>query len=432
MRQLLSILAFIITLTSLGANCADSVNVYFSVGHRTFDPALGHNREVMAAFVDKVRDAVEAGDLESIVVYGYASPEGKPRANERLARSRCSTIAEYLTANAGVSPSMVEQRPSGIGWGELRRLVADNAGVPCREKVLDILDNTPLYVYDVQGRTIDGLKKQLMDLAGGRAWRWMYAHLFPKLRNAVAISLYRRTPQADAAVETVTVDTVEIEETVVDTGEEYCADTSSADTSSVDATAEDTANAEMAEAADLADDAPYYRLALKTNMLYYAALLPNVEMEWLIDHRWSVALEGCVAAWGSYKRNKSYRLNIIDAEVRRWINPRAPWHGMYAGVIAGGGWYDLLKNTPGRYGWGMMSGVSVGYSWPIKHRLSLEAEVGLGYVFTRYKEYQPVDGHHVYMRTKDVNYFGPIKLKFSIAWRFCDVNKPKRRAKSVI
>lgn len=152
-------------------------------------------------------------------------------------------------------------------------------------------------------------------------------------------------------------------------------------------------------------------------MLYWVALLPNIEAEWLIDRNWSVALEGNWAQWGSYKHNKSYRLLLIDAEGCRWIKPRAPWHGWYVGVMAGGGIYDLENGSPGHKGWGVLAGVTAGFAWPVSRHLSLEAEIGAGYMFTRYKDYEPIEGHHVYLRTKELNYFGPIKLKFSLVWR---------------
>ena len=144
-----------------------------------------------------------------------------------------------------------------------------------------------------------------------------------------------------------------------------------------------------------------------------------------------MALEGNVAWWGRYEKQKSYRMAIIDAEARRLIKPREPWHGMYVGVIAGGGWYDLENGDPGYYGEGLMTGLSFGYMWPVGRNLSLEAAIGAGYVYTRYKEYEYLDGHHLYMRTKALNYFGPIKAKLSIVWRFYDINKPKRANKAL-
>lgn len=168
---------------------------------------------------------------------------------------------------------------------------------------------------------------------------------------------------------------------------------------------------------------PLHRLAVKSNMLYDAALLLNVEVEWRFNSKWSVALEGGTAWWGKYSSNKSYRLAMVSPEVKSWFRPRGPWHGIYIGAFAGAGLYDLDKGSPGYRGEGVMGGLSVGYMWPISSCLSLEAAIGGGYLYTRYKEYIPQDGHHVYQRTKDLNYFGPLKVKLSLVWRLWDVNK---------
>ncbi len=175
----------------------------------------------------------------------------------------------------------------------------------------------------------------------------------------------------------------------------------------------------------LANTPPHEYISLKTNMLYWAALLPNIGVEWLIDGNWSVALDGNWAQWGSYSHEKSYRLVLLDVEGRRWIKPRAPWHGWYVGLLAGGGWYDLENGTPGHYGWGLMGGVTVGFMWPINRHLTLEAELGAGYMHTRYKDYEPIEGHHVYLRTKELDYFGPIKLNLSLVWRLPHIVKHK-------
>ena len=79
-------------------------------------------------------------------------------------------------------------------------------------------------------------------------------------------------------------------------------------------------------------------------------------------------------------------------------------------------------------GEGGMAGLSFGYMWPITRNLSLEAAIGAGYMYTRYKEYEPYEGHYLYMRTKSMNYFGPLKVKFQLVWRFNDINKHKKSA----
>ena len=169
-----------------------------------------------------------------------------------------------------------------------------------------------------------------------------------------------------------------------------------------------------------------YHFAVKTNILYDGALLPNLEAEWLINKRWSVALEGDVAWWKHDPSHRYYQLAVVSPEVRYWFRTSDLWHGMYIGLFAGGGLYDLENRKNGYQGEGAMTGLSFGYMWPIGKHLSLEAGVGAGYMYTRYKEYEPADGHYLYQRTKSLNYFGPLRVKFSIGWRFDVLLKTKK------
>lgn len=172
---------------------------------------------------------------------------------------------------------------------------------------------------------------------------------------------------------------------------------------------------------------PVHRLAIKSNLLYDIALLPNLEIEWRFNDKWSVALEGGVAWWGKYSECNSYRLVMGSPEVRYWILTRGPWHGLYAGFFTGGGYYDFANGKHGYRGEAGMGGLSAGYMWPISRHLSLDAEIGAGYLYTRCKEYVPLDGCLVYQRTKRINYFGPLKVKLSLVWRLWDINRSKRR-----
>lgn len=160
------------------------------------------------------------------------------------------------------------------------------------------------------------------------------------------------------------------------------------------------------------------RLVLKTNLLYYAALMPNVEIEWMFADRWSAAFEIQGAWYGKHWPHKAYRVSTALPELRYWAIDRSRWHGMYVGVFAGAGLYDLSDRKKGHRGEGAMAGLSVGYMWPISNRLSLDAGIGAGYLYARDKVYAPIDGHFLYQYTKDINYFGPLRLKLSLVWRF--------------
>ncbi|MDE5607798.1 MAG: DUF3575 domain-containing protein [Muribaculaceae bacterium] len=363
-----------------------------------------------------------------------------------------------------------------------------------------------------------------MDIGGGRPYRWMYDNLFPKLRSAVAVSLFLKSDikaaieaaasaaraaanaaraassAADAAAEASDVasavareyaEAVRAAEEAAARAARAAADAHNAAEMARAAAAEAEAAAREAEsaeevaqaqakatearnakvAAEKARDAalaaqaeaeaareaaeaiarqagykaaegtteaadsvtapvavvpPSHRFALKTNLLYDALLMPNVEFEWLITPTWSVALEGNVAWWKNDPRHQYYQILMISPEARYHINPKAPWHGMYVGAFAGGGKYDLENKKTGYSGEAGMAGLSFGYMWPITRCLSLEAGIGLGYMYTRYKEYVPHDDHYLYQRTKSMNYFGPLKLKFSFVWRFSDTAKGRR------
>ncbi|MDE5811707.1 MAG: DUF3575 domain-containing protein [Muribaculaceae bacterium] len=159
--------------------------------------------------------------------------------------------------------------------------------------------------------------------------------------------------------------------------------------------------------------------ALKTNLLYYAALMPNVQIEWMFTNRWSAALEFQGAWYAKEDPHKVYRVSTLMPEVRYWVIDRSRWHGMYVGLFIGGGLYDLCNGkTEGHKGEGGLAGISAGYMWPVSKHLSLEAGIGLGYMQLRDKVYTPLDGHFLYQYTKTINYFGPLRLNFSLVWRF--------------
>lgn len=166
---------------------------------------------------------------------------------------------------------------------------------------------------------------------------------------------------------------------------------------------------------EVIEDSPW---AVKTNLLAYLWLMPNIEVEWKFAERWSVALEWQGAWWAKLSDpRRVYRLSTVIPEVRYWVINRSRWHGMYIGAFVGGGLYDLSNSKRGHKGEGGLAGVSAGYMWPIGKHLSMDAEIGLGYMGARDKLYKPYEGHFLYQLTKNINYFGPLRLKLSLVWR---------------
>lgn len=408
MRRIITlILLFYCVFIACGSAKNDSIKVYFDLNKSTLDLTLGNNAALMEKFINGIIVSARSGNLENIDIYGYASPEGPFLNNNRLSAQRCKVIADFIRKNAELPENTpINLYPEGVAWENFRTLVSESVELPHRDAAINII-NKYLPAARTDKTQSDECIKSLMAIDDGRTYDWMLKNIFPKLRYSLSVYTYN------------VPDSLSVHP-ILKTLESGLFDLQMPQPDDIEVAAPSSIYV------DRKFYRPYHRLAIKTNLLNYAALLPNIEVEWLINPDWSVALEYDGACWGKYSKERSYRIGILMPEVKRWIRPRAPWNGFYAGLFAGGGLYDFEKGIPGRYGEGVMGGLSVGYMWPISRCLSLEAAIGAGYLYTRYKEYIPLDGHHVYQRTKDLNYFGPLKVKFSFVWRLWDTNKSAR------
>lgn len=263
---------------------------------------------------------------------------------------------------------------------------------------------------------MDGRKKQLMDLRGGMPYTYMLENFFPELRSSLSVACYRK-PEPPVKV-------ISQKETKVKEPEPALQPDSVAEPASEPATVRKEATVQPHRPT-------VQRLAVKTNLLYDAILMPSLEVEYRIADRWTVNLEGDMAWWNNDGKHKCYQVATISPEGRWWFGQKqgSPWHGHYLGVFGGFTWYDLENGKEGYQGEAEMVGVSYGYMFPIGRRLSLEAGIGLGYMHSKYEEYLPIDGHYVYQQTNRMNYFGPLKLKFALVWRLWDTDKKKGGAR---
>ena len=405
---------------------ADSAKVYFRLGHRQYDPSFENNSSGMNPFVNEVKRHNAASNIERITVRSYTSPDGSNAANERLSRNRCRTISEYLLNETGIDPSLIHTEAEGIAWDELLRMVEADAGVPYREEVLDLLRTTPVWVFDDDNRVVGGRKKSLMELRGGVPYRWLYTNIFPALRNAVAVSLFVKQPDATAAIAPAAPEKLEKTESPGNPGN--FENLGNLENLEQLGSLEQLENPAPAAETLPASHTPWHRLAIKTNLLYDAILMPSLEVEYRFNDRWTANAEGDVAWWHNDPKHKYYQVMILSGEGRYWFKHynNRPWHGFYVGVFGGGGKYDLENGNRGYKGIGYMAGISAGFMFPVSRNISFEAGLGVGYLTTKYEEYLPFEGHYVYQQTSRTGYFGPLKLKFALVWRLWDINKNKK------
>ncbi|NPD55360.1 DUF3575 domain-containing protein [Prevotella sp. PTAC] len=386
---------------SMSQIIADSVRILFQPGSSRIQP--GSNGNALSVFAREVRRCGVSGNLERLVVRAYTSPDGVSTANLRLSADRCQAVADYIMSNAGIDADRIDSYPCGIAWDKLRRMIASDHHVPGRREALDIIDRTPVWVHDARGNVSGSRKKSLMDFLGGQTYRWLREHFFEELHYAVVELHLKKQEKGNGNY------IPEDDELFAIIDSTFCR-------TEKPALQVEGINSRMMFPHIQDGERTAHRMALKTNLLYAVALLPSVELEWRLDNRWSMGLEGSVAWWKKREEHKCYQLAVVGITVRRWFREGSLRKGLYAGAFGGVGLYDLENGRKGYRGEGVLAGVSLGYLWPVGRRFAIEAEGGGGWMMTRYKEYIPYEGHHLYVRTQNMNFYGPLRLKLSLVW----------------
>lgn len=160
------------------------------------------------------------------------------------------------------------------------------------------------------------------------------------------------------------------------------------------------------------------RFALKTNLLYWAALTPNIEAEYYFARRWSLNLEYQGAWWSNPQNHQYFRIMAASPEIRFWVAHREHFRGHFFGLYGGVGSYEFMRKAQsGVQGEFYISGgISYGYSFRVGRRLRMEASIGIGYLLTEYREYHWDAGCYVYDRTKRQTFIGPTKAKLTLTY----------------
>lgn len=165
----------------------------------------------------------------------------------------------------------------------------------------------------------------------------------------------------------------------------------------------------------------FYRFALRTNLLYDAFLLPTLGVEWRINDRFGIKLDGSLSSWGG-NDDKVQKIWLLSPEVRRYLLRDKRF---YLGLSANYGEYNLYKyplgsllpEDTGYQGtmWG--AGLTVGYQLHLSRHFSVDFNLGLGYTHSQYDSFRLTDGVRVYKeKDKTRNFWGPTQAGINLLW----------------
>lgn len=171
------------------------------------------------------------------------------------------------------------------------------------------------------------------------------------------------------------------------------------------------------------------RVGVKTNLLYDALLSPTVGVEVGVAPKWSVDLSGTINAWSV--NNHRWKQWMVQPEGRYWFCQRFSGHFLGAHVLGGQFNFgnldnnikflgtDFSKLSDERYqGWMAGAGIAYGYSWILSRHWNFEAEIGIGWVYSRYDVFRCANCGKKIREDESHNYFGPTKAALNIIYVF--------------
>ena len=169
---------------------------------------------------------------------------------------------------------------------------------------------------------------------------------------------------------------------------------------------------------------------LKTNLLSDAFLNPNIAIEVKVAPKWSFDLSGEYNGWKlSYDRR--WKHWALQPELRYWFC--TAFSGHFVGVHLLGGQYNIggfdgrwnLLGTDARklkdtrfQGWFVGAGVSYGYAWILGTHWNIEAQIGVGYSYTRYDQFRCTGCGKKIRTDQPHNYWGPTSADINIVYIF--------------
>lgn len=169
---------------------------------------------------------------------------------------------------------------------------------------------------------------------------------------------------------------------------------------------------------------------VKTNAVYWAGLTPNIGVELPLSNKLTTDWHFLYNPW-TFSDNKKMKLMAVQPELRYWFCEK--FNGHFLGTHLVGGIYNIgnidadfklfgtdfgsLKDY--RYeGWMAGIGIGYGYQWLLSRHWSFEAEIGIGYIYTRADKFRCANCGKKMEDNEPHHYLGPTKAALSIIYAF--------------
>ena len=406
------------------ASIQDSLRttIYFRPGYSLLELSYRDNAANMKALTQGIQTIKgnPCVQLQHIRILSAASPEGNSALNKRVAKRRGERLRNYLKETLVLPDSIFTVSSAGEDWQGLAALIAKEK-TPWRNKALQIIRHTPEWVTR-NGKVVDGRKRQLQNLDGGKAWKYMLDNHFYTLRTGAVVVCEVKTLAAEST-------TSAVEASQEQARLESASQQSASQSPSSPPFPAIPSQVHPSSESQSPPVASYF--ALKSNLLYDALLVPNLSLEASIGSGWTLGAGGMFAWWSKDAKHRYWRIYGGDLEIRKYFGTLAkskPLQGHHLGIYGDFLTYDFEFGAKGYQSKATYAaGIKYGYSHPIANRLNLDFALGIGYLHSNYKTYVPRDGCYVYQETKKRKWLGPTQAEISLVWLIGKGNTNKKK-----
>ena len=157
-----------------------------------------------------------------------------------------------------------------------------------------------------------------------------------------------------------------------------------------------------------------HHLSLRANLLRWATLTPDLGLEWRICPSWGIAVNGSWTSWSWSDKDRRYALWEVAPEVRYYMGEKKAWH---LGAMFKAGQFNYQLSETGKQGDLMGGGITAGYELRLNKALTLDFNLGLGYLNADFEKYEVIDGVRVRRGNETKDWCGPINAGVTLVWK---------------
>ena len=157
-----------------------------------------------------------------------------------------------------------------------------------------------------------------------------------------------------------------------------------------------------------------YHFSLRATLLRWATMTPDLGVEWRICPSWGIAVNGSWTSWSWNDKDCRYALWEVAPEVRYYMGEKKAW---YLGAMFKTGQFNYKFSEAGKQGDLMGGGITAGYQLRLNKALTLDFNLGLGYLNADFEKYEVIDGVRVRCGNETKNWCGPINAGVTLVWK---------------